>query len=83
MTPAIVRGVELIIVMDKAQARYIERVFRVDPNRIVIAGDLDPLTSPSRGVKDPWMQPVHVFEASFDRLDRCAGTLIRALNHRT
>jgi protein-tyrosine phosphatase len=80
LTPENVRPADLIIVMDAGQARYIERVFLVKPERIVIAGDLDPAASPTRAIRDPWMQSAHVFESSFDRLDRCAVTLVAVLN---
>jgi protein-tyrosine phosphatase len=81
MTPEKMRRADLIIVMDRGQASYIKRVFRVSPARVVVAGDLDPATAPTRAIRDPWMQPVHVFASSFDRLDRCAATLVRVLNH--
>jgi protein-tyrosine-phosphatase len=81
LTPENVRRADLIIVMDSGQARYIERAFGVRPERLVIAGDLDPVKSPTRAIRDPWMQSVLVFESSFDRLDRCAATLVAALNH--
>jgi protein-tyrosine phosphatase len=80
LTPENVRRADLIIVMDAGQARYIERVFLVRPERVVVAGDLDPAASPTRAIHDPWMQSVHVFESSFDRLDRCAATLVTVLS---
>jgi protein-tyrosine phosphatase len=82
MSPEIVRGAELIVVMDNGQARYIQRVFRVSSGRLVVAGDLDPANSPTRAIRDPWMQSVDVFASSFDRLDRCAATLVRVLNNK-
>jgi protein-tyrosine-phosphatase len=82
LTPENVRRADLIIVMEAGQARYMERAFGVRPKRLVIAGDLDPVKCPTRAIRDPWMQSVHVFESSFDRLDRCAATLVAALNHR-
>lgn len=80
LTPENVCRADLIIVMEPNQARYLRRVFRVRPERLVIAGDLDPATGPTRAIRDPWMQSVHVFESSFDRLDRCAVTLAAVLN---
>lgn len=78
LTPEHVRRAELIIVMEPSQARYIERVFRVRPERLVIAGDLDPAVAPTRAIRDPWMKSLDVFESSFSRLDRCAATLSAA-----
>ena len=75
-----VRRADLIIVMESNQARYMERVFGVRAERLVIAGDLDPVTGLTRSIRDPWMQSIRVFESCFDRLDRCALTLDAALN---
>jgi protein-tyrosine phosphatase len=79
LTPAAVNGADLIIVMDSDQAREIGARFRVNSARIVIAGDLDPRFEQTRGIKDPWNQSSEVFEASFDRLDRCAAVLVGIL----
>jgi protein-tyrosine-phosphatase len=87
LTFANVQWADLIIVMDAGQARYVERVFLVRPEKVVVAGDLDPKASPTRAIRDPWMQSINVFESSFDRLDRCAATLVSVLSwgagHRT
>ena len=80
LIPEIVRRADLIIVMEANQAVYLQRVFAVPAGRLVLAGDLDPLTCATRAIPDPWMQPVHVFEASFDRLDRSAATLVEMFN---
>jgi len=76
LTQSTVKGADLIIVMDSAQAQQLAKMFRVDARRIVIAGDLDPRFEKGRAITDPWKQPPEVFEASFDRLDRCAASLI-------
>lgn len=70
---------DLIVVMDLRQSRQLRRRFQVSAERIVIAGDLDPRSSPTRAIRDPWKQPIDVFESSFARLDRCAATLVKAL----
>jgi protein-tyrosine phosphatase len=80
LTPELVGGADVIIVMEPDQARYIERVYRVRRERLLIAGDLDPAVAPTRAIRDPWMKSVDVFESSFSRLDRCAATLAAALN---
>lgn len=79
LTPNTVGGADLIVVMDANQAREIAVRFRVNPARIVIAGDLDPRFEESRGITDPWNKSAEVFEASFNRLDRCAVGLVDAL----
>ena len=77
--PAIVRDADLVVVMDVYQARYVERYFGMPRKRIVIAGDLDPLPSATRAIVDPWEQPMDVFVSAFNRLDRCAATLVSLL----
>jgi protein-tyrosine phosphatase len=67
---------DLVIVMDSDQAAHLARVFRVPSARIFVAGDLDPIASPTRAIRDPWGQSIEVFGSSFDRLDRCARTLV-------
>jgi len=79
LTAATVNGSDLVIVMDSDQAREIVTRFRINSARIVIAGDLDPRFDQSRAIKDPWNQSSEVFEASFDRLDRCAAVLVGIL----
>jgi protein-tyrosine phosphatase len=79
LTPSTVGEADLIVVMDANQARKIAVRFRVNPARIVIAGDLDPRFEESRGITDPWNQATEIFEAAFDRLDRCAVALVDAI----
>lgn len=71
-----VREAELIVVMETAQERRLALEFQADPSRVVVAGDLDPLPFGTRKVRDPWQQPISAFESCFDRLDRCASTLV-------
>lgn len=79
LTQSTVSNADLVIVMDSDQARQIARTFGVSRVRIVIAGDLDPRFEASRAIRDPWNQSGDVFESSFDRLDRCAATLVTVL----
>jgi protein-tyrosine phosphatase len=72
-------GYDLVIVMDSNQARYLTETFGVWPARIVVAGDLDPMPGARRAIHDPWGQSIEVFGSTFDRLDRCAATLISLL----
>jgi len=79
ITQSKVQDVDLVIVMDAAQARRIARNFRVKRGRIVIAGDLEPSFNESRAIPDPWNQSVEAYKSTFDRLDRCAATLVSLL----
>jgi protein-tyrosine phosphatase len=73
------REIDLVIVMDPAQARHMTRMLGVSPKRIIVAGDLDPVKARTRAIQDPWRQPLAVFRASFDRLDRCAATIFKLM----
>lgn len=73
------RTADLIVVMDQRQARYLNELAGIPRRRIIIAGDLDPTVSSSREIEDPWQQSADVFESTFDRLDRCAATLVAQL----
>ncbi|HTD82744.1 MAG TPA: hypothetical protein VK648_03035 [Gemmatimonadaceae bacterium] len=77
LVPATARDADLIIVMDQRQARYLTSYLRVDPSRIVIAGDLDPRPASTRVIEDPWQQPIEAYVSAFDRLDRCAAILLK------
>jgi len=78
ITKETVKAADVVIVMDVAQARYVAKAFGVAAARIAIAGDLDPAYA-GRTIRDPWNQSIEVFEASFNRLDRCAAALLDAL----
>jgi protein-tyrosine phosphatase len=75
----LVNAADVIIVMDVNQSRGIRARFHVPPSRVVIAGDLDPRFDETRAIRDPWSATEDVFEAAFDRLDRCAATFVTAL----
>ena len=83
VTHAKLHEADLVIVMDNEQANQVARMFTVARNRIVIAGDLDPVFESSRSIRDPWNQSVDVFKSSFARLDRCASTMISVLAPKT
>jgi protein-tyrosine-phosphatase len=74
-----VSSADLVIVMDSDQARQIGRLFPRNRAPIVVAGDLDPNFDSSRAIVDPWKRSSDVFESSFNRLDRCASTLVSIL----
>lgn len=79
ITQSKISGADLVIVMDAEQARQVARMFRVKRERIVIAGDLEPMFEKSRAIRDPWNQSIEAFKSTFDRLDRCAATLVSLL----
>jgi len=79
LAQAILKDVDLVIVMDSRQENYLSAHFRLSRSRVVIAGDLDPEPASTRAIEDPWHQPIEVFVSAFDRLDRCAATLVKHL----
>ena len=79
ITQSQIGDADLLIVMDAEQARRIASMFRVKRKRIVVAGDLEPLFETSRAIRDPWNQSIEAFKSTFDRLDRCAATLVSLL----
>jgi protein-tyrosine phosphatase len=79
LTRATFDDADLVIVMDSDQARRVASLFPIRRGRVVIAGDLDPQLDTGRAIVDPFNQSVEVFESSFDRLDRCASTLVSVL----
>jgi protein-tyrosine phosphatase len=77
VTRDLVRDAQIVIVMDPGIGRQIERAFGALPERVIVAGDLDPLSRHGRAIRDPWRQPIAVFAASFDRLERCAAVFVK------
>jgi protein-tyrosine-phosphatase len=65
--------------MDGDQQRAICRGFGKDRRDVLVLGDLDPLPIDRRAIRDPLNQPRAVFDASYDRIDRCLRELVAAL----
>ncbi|HYD52784.1 MAG TPA: hypothetical protein VEA99_09165 [Gemmatimonadaceae bacterium] len=79
LTPDLVRGADLVLVMDAQQADAVQLQFGARDESVVIVGDLDPEPAETRGIRDPWGREVEVFESSYTRLDRAASVLARLL----
>ena len=77
--PRLARQADMVIVMDPDQGEYISRYMGVSRARIVVAGDLDSDPFTRRSIEDPWQKSIDAFEWSFNRLDRCAATLVSIL----
>ena len=67
---------ELIAVMSPAIAAELETDFGQPASKLLVLGDLDPVAGWRREIKDPYDQPRAVFEATFDRIDRCVMSLM-------
>jgi protein-tyrosine-phosphatase len=79
ITPELVRGACLVVVMDASQRDRLRVSLRLDPRRIVVLGDLDPQPIETRTVRDPILQPAEVFSRTYDRIDRCIAELSYAI----
>lgn len=79
VTADLLRATDLLLVMDQRQARHVVLAYGYSGARIVIAGDLDPAIGDTRAIRDPWREPIDVFEASYERLERCAVVLTQVL----
>jgi protein-tyrosine-phosphatase len=79
LTADLVRSADLIVVMDAMQRRHVCDRFGRAPRDVIVLGDLDPAPIETRSIRDPVDQGPEVFEASYARIERCAGELARAL----
>jgi len=78
VSPSGVSVADLIVVMDKPQARALCELFgRV--RDVIILGDLDPEPIDTREIQDPVGQPKEVFERCYSRINRCVSQLVQAV----
>jgi len=75
VTPELVRGHDLVVVMEPRQAARLRRETGTDVP-VVVLGDLDPERPGRRTIRDPWGQPPEVFRSTFDRIDRCLTAIL-------
>jgi len=78
-TPDDIRTADLVVVMAAEQAKGIRRRFRDSASRVLILGDLDPVSAATRTIIDPWGKPSDVFDESYQRITRCVTVLARIL----
>jgi protein-tyrosine-phosphatase len=69
----------LVVVMERWHARAARRQNPIPAQRLVVLGDLDPVREGSRTIADPYGMDEAVFDACFDRIDRCVDVLAAAL----
>jgi protein-tyrosine-phosphatase len=79
VTAKVLRTADLVVVMSAEQARAIRRLAKRQVH-VLVLGDLDPQLPPSRTVVDPWGASDDVFDASYDRIERCVGALVRLMS---
>ena len=79
ITAAALQVAELIIVMEAEQERAVRALLGGARRNVVVLGDLDPEPIETRTLRDPIGQPEAVFEATYNRIDRCVGELVVAM----
>lgn len=79
LMPDLVRGADVILVMDATQRRSICERFGAPARDVLLLGDFDPAPIESRAIEDPVEQGPDVCEAVYGRIEDCIGTLARAL----
>jgi protein-tyrosine phosphatase len=80
VTQSQVDAADFVIVMDAQQARELAARFLIARRRILVAGDFDVDAANGRAIRDPMDGPRELFESTFERLDRCADGIVRALS---
>lgn len=73
---------DLVVVMDSGQQRSLATQFGRTTG-VVLLGDLDPHPIDTRTVRDPYDQETAVFDAVYERIDRCIEQLVASLPHRS
>ncbi len=71
----IVRGAELILVMEAAQRRRLQSMFDWFEGPVLLLGDFDPGPIDTRTIRDPIDQPQSVFDAVYARIEACCREL--------
>lgn len=83
LTPGMLSGAELVVVMSGAQRRDLRREFGDCSAPVILLGDLDPDPVDRRKITDPFDCSEAVFRAVFDRIDRCCRELVGAMTSET
>ena len=69
------RETDLIVVMSSRQRAHVIRKTHCSPECVVVLGDFDPRSAPERTIKDPYGHTEEVFDAVFDRIERCVAVM--------
>jgi protein-tyrosine phosphatase len=80
VTPSMLREVDLVLAMSPRQRRQLRQEVAGEHGGLhIILGDLDPEPIDRRTIVDPFGEPDEVFEAVYERIDRCCRALVGAL----
>lgn len=81
VTPAMAREADVTLVMAPPQLRQLRQATGAEPGGpSIVLGDLDPAPIDRRTIVDPYDQSDDVFEAVYERIDRCCRSLVEALS---
>jgi protein-tyrosine phosphatase len=73
ITASLLEEYDLVVVMERAQASALREYGRVE--NVLVLGDMDPEPIDTRTILDPYSRAEDVFEAVYDRIDRCVRAL--------
>jgi protein-tyrosine phosphatase len=80
ITVALLRDVDLVMVMEASQRRRLQADFGFDRGRTLLLGDFDPLSVHTRAVPDPYGGNRETFDECYARIDRCVGQVAEHLS---
>jgi protein-tyrosine phosphatase len=81
VTPAMLRQADVVLVMSPGQLRQLRQEAGEAPAGLrIVLGDLDPESIDRRTIVDPFGETEEVFEAVYERIDRCCRALVGALS---
>ena len=78
-TADVVRGADLIVVMDSDQRRLVCERFGRRTADVVVLGDFDPAPVETRTIRDPVNESQGVFEQVYERIARCVRAFVSEL----
>lgn len=72
VTSESVQAASVVFVMNRAQARQIREMLPAASETVIhVLGDFDPWPDMNREIVDPWGRPPDIFDAVYDRIERC------------
>ena len=80
VTRELAEWADAIFVFQSAHAKRLRDVQVPASTPVILLGDLDPVWGGRREIGDPWGGPGIAFSQTFERIDRCLGTLQRHLD---
>ncbi|HXJ31911.1 MAG TPA: hypothetical protein VNG35_14795 [Gemmatimonadales bacterium] len=78
-SPELIRGADLIVVMEPAQRWVVAARFGRPMRDVVVLGDLDLRPAATRAIPDPWGRAPAAYVGSYARIARCIAVLAALL----